>query len=241
MSTWSLPTLLSKLHDDIEHRLNTARAAIGHPTELGDGSEKVWIAFFEEYLPKRYQAAKATIVDSEGKFSQQIDVVIFDRQYTPFVWRFKDTNVIPAESVYAVFEAKQSLNAGMVAYAQEKAASVRQLHRTSLPIPHAGGTYAPKPLIPILGGVLAFESDWKPPLGGPLLKALQKDEDAGRLDIGCIASHGMFAYHPAEYRYSVTEKGKPATAFLLELIARLQASATVPMIDIRAYSRWLAT
>ena len=35
------------------------------------------------------------------------------------------------------------------------------------------------------------------------------------------------------------EKGKPATAFLLELIARLQATATVPMIDVRAYTRWL--
>jgi hypothetical protein len=33
---------------------------------------------------------------------------------------------------------------------------------------------------------------------------------------------------------------KPATAFLFELIARLQEQATVPMIDIRAYGRWLA-
>jgi len=32
---------------------------------------------------------------------------------------------------------------------------------------------------------------------------------------------------------------RPATAFLLELIARLQEQATVPMIDVRAYARWL--
>ena len=32
---------------------------------------------------------------------------------------------------------------------------------------------------------------------------------------------------------------KPATAFLFELIARLQSIATVPMIDIRAYAKWL--
>jgi hypothetical protein len=32
---------------------------------------------------------------------------------------------------------------------------------------------------------------------------------------------------------------EPATAFLLELIARLQGVATVPMIDVRAYERWL--
>jgi len=38
----------------------------------------------------------------------------------------------------------------------------------------------------------------------------------------------------------VTPQGKAATAFLLELIARLQDSATVPMIDVRAYAKWLA-
>jgi hypothetical protein len=36
------------------------------------------------------------------------------------------------------------------------------------------------------------------------------------------------------------EIGKAAAAFLLELIARLQVSGTVPMIDVRAYTRWLA-
>ncbi len=37
----------------------------------------------------------------------------------------------------------------------------------------------------------------------------------------------------------LTPQGKPPAAFLLELIARLQAIATVPMINIRAYARWL--
>jgi hypothetical protein len=62
----------------------------------------------------------------------------------------------------------------------------------------------------------------------------------GRLDIGCVAAHGMFTCD-ANGCYTVTPQGKAATAFLLELIARLQASATVPMIDVRAYARWLAS
>jgi hypothetical protein len=80
---------------------------------------------------------------------------------------FEGQKIIPAESVYGVFEAKQTLNAELVRYAREKCASVRKLHRTSLPIP-PGGTYDAKPLTPILGGVLSFESDWKPPLGDAL-------------------------------------------------------------------------
>ena len=35
--------------------------------------------------------------------------------------------------------------------------------------------------------------------------------------------------------HAIAPAGKPATAFLFELIARLQSSATVSMIDIRAY------
>ena len=108
-------------------------------------SENVWLDLLNTYLPKRYQAAKAHVVDSNGTFSDQIDVVVYDRQYSPFIFRYEEQTIIPAESVYAVFEAKQTLNKEHIEYAREKVASVRRLHRTSLPIPHAGGTYPPKP------------------------------------------------------------------------------------------------
>ena len=142
------------------------------PTTKGDASEKVWLELLQTYLPQRYQAANAHVVDSKGIFSDQIDVVIFDRQYSPFIFHYQDQTIIPAESVYAVFEAKQSINAEHVEYAQKKVASVRRLHRTSLPIPYAKGTYPPKPLIPILGGILTFESDWSPAFGQALSDAL---------------------------------------------------------------------
>ena len=137
-----------------------------------------------------------------------------------------------------MFEAKQSINAPMVAYAQEKIASVRKLHRTSLPIPYAGGTYPPKALTPILG-ILTFGSDWSPPLGDTMRAAFLAGDARGKLDLGCVASHGVFAYNDATAAYDVHESGKPATAFLFELIARLQATATAPMIDIHAYEAWL--
>src|SRR5882757_6436984 len=172
MSEWSLAVLLASLHEDIQQRLLTARKSFNHPGTKGDASENVWLDLFEKYLPKRYQAATAHIVDSLGNFSQQIDVVVFDRQYSPFIFNYEGQTIIPAESVYAVFEAKQTANAQLVAYAQEKVASVRRLHRTSLPIPYAKGVYPPKPLIPILGGILTFESEWSPCFGQPLQNAL---------------------------------------------------------------------
>lgn len=236
--TWSIQTLLSELHDDIQNRLARARRAFSHPGTKGDASESVWLELFETYLPQRYQATSAHVVDSDGTFSEQIDVVVFDRQYSPFIFNFQGQKVIPAESVYGVFEAKQSINAEQVAYARKKVASVRRLHRTSLPIPHAGGTYPAKPLQHIIGGLLTLESDWSPGLGEPLTNALATAGSDDRLDLGCVAAHGIFSCDD-DGCGTITPIGKPATAFLFELIARLQEKATVPMIDVRAYARWL--
>jgi hypothetical protein len=240
MADWSLTALLASLQDDIEGRLAIARKAFAHPVVKGDASEEVWLELLQTYLPQRYRAARAHVVDSTGKFSEQIDVLIFDRQYSPFIFKYEGQTIVPAESVYAAFEAKQVITAALVGYAQKKLASVRRLHRTSLPIPHAGGIYPAKPLGHILGGLLAFESDWIPGLGSSLLNALADCESDGRLDLGCVAAHGTFGCD-GHGTYTVVPEGKPATAFLFELIARLQTTATVPMIDIRAYAKWLAS
>jgi len=235
---WSLSQLLAGLHDDIEHKLRTARRSFEHPGTKGDASEEVWLELLNTYLPVRYRAASAHVVDSNRNFSDQIDVVVFDRQYSPFIFNFQGQTIIPAESVYAVFEAKQSINANQVQYAQHKIATVRQLHRTSLPIPYAGGTYPPKKPSHILGGLLTFQSDWRTGLGKHLVDALAVGKEVERLDLGCVAAHGIFGCD-AEGCYTFTPEGKPATSFLFELIARLQNTATVSMIDIRAYARWL--
>ena len=56
--------------------------ALSHPTDKGDNSEANWIEWFAKYLPKRYKAAKATIIDSQGNISDQIDLVLYDAQYS---------------------------------------------------------------------------------------------------------------------------------------------------------------
>jgi hypothetical protein len=58
---------------------------------------------------------------------------------------------VPAESVYAIIEVKQELSRTYIKYAGDKIKSVRCLKRTSVPIPHAGGTYKPKPPDRIIG------------------------------------------------------------------------------------------
>src|SRR5437879_2005593 len=99
MSKWSLSQVLAGLHDDIQNRLAIARQTFGHPGTKGDASERVWVELLQKYLPERYKAEKAHVVDSNGTFSDQIDVVVFDRQYSPFIFQYEGQIIIPAESV----------------------------------------------------------------------------------------------------------------------------------------------
>lgn len=231
--------IFNSFHELIEKELQTARCAFNHPVAKGDASESVWVSMLNEYLPQRYRVAKARAIDSTGNLSDQLDVVIFDRQYTPFIFTHKGQYIIPAESIYAVFEAKQKINADNVKYAMNKVKSVRKLIRTSLPIPTANGMAEPKEPHRIVGGLLSLESAWSPPFGKSLEKNLTKGKDSdGYLDLGCVASHGVFI-RQENNNYLIKSKGKPAASFLLELISQLQALATVPMINVRAYAKWL--
>lgn len=119
-----------RLQDTLEHRLRGDRL-IHHEGEKGAASEEGWRQMLADYLPKRYCVAKAFVIDSLGQQSQQLDLVIHDRQFSPFWFNQDKALYIPAESVYAVFEVKQTLDKSTVRYAGKKAASVRNLHRTS--------------------------------------------------------------------------------------------------------------
>jgi hypothetical protein len=239
MKIGKLPSLFQSMHQSVESALTNARESFDHPGTKGDASEKVWLRLLQQYLPERYCAESAQVIDSNNRVSDQIDIVVFDRQYTPFMFQMAGQYYVPAEAVYAVFEAKQSISASNVEYAMDKVRSVRGLHRTSLPIPHAGGVYEPKEPIHIFGGILTLDSDWNPSLGEPLRKALATDEDGGRLDIGCIAAKGYFCRDLPSNSYLFPTPSRVATAFLFRLIALLQSSATVPMIDVDAYMEWL--
>lgn len=233
-----LSKLLGNLHEKIAQELGSAHVH-SHPVSRGDASEQVWRKLLKKYLPRRYKVVRGKVIDSCSRVSEQIDVIVFDRQYTPLVFKREGQAFIPAESVYAVFEVKQTISAAHVRAAQEKVASVRCLHRTSLPIPHAGGTYSPKPLIHIYGGILALESDWTASLSeSSLRKYLSGVSDSKFLDLGCVAKGGHF-YTDGNGKHVIGDEEKAVTIFLFKLIAVLQSSGTVSMIDTEEYVRWL--
>lgn len=234
-SDWSLELVLEELHASVENDLHRARKTISHPTDKGDATESVWRELLNRHLPKRYEARKAHVVDSTGAFSDQIDIVILDRQYSPLIFEFHGTSIIPVESVYAVLEAKQLATAETVRYAQTKARSVRTLRRTSLPVTTIDGVRPAKQPQPILAGLLALSSEWKDGDHTALRRSLASADSTSRLDIGCIADRAYWTGNDTD-EMQIDDRPRAATRFLFELIATLQEVGTVPSLDARAYA-----
>lgn len=229
---------LQKLYRSSQSRmsaeLETARAQ-EHAPSSGAGAETAWISFLREHLPKRYAVDSAFVADCHGNRSDQIDIVIYDLQYTPRIVDHSGQLWLPAESIYAVFECKPCVS-GNVAYAGNKVASVRRLHRTSCAITHAGGTFPARALTHILGGVLADTSGWKADLPERLPAQLLELAEDERLDLGCCADGSAFdARYNDELLVEVSDPGMGLIFFLVTLMGRLQELGTVPAIDFSAY------
>lgn len=242
-----LETLFVQLQNRLGQRLGSDRVVFRHPTAKGDASEGSWRTMLGEHLPNRYQVDKAFVIAANGNQSDQIDLLIYDGQYTPLFYKTEDQNdqnnqrYVPAESVYAAFEVKPNLNRAHIQYAGAKIASVRKLDRTSADIIHAGGTHPKRTLFRILGGILCFESSWNPSFGIKLEEALESLAEDERLDLGCAVTGGAFdvTYSDSDIELQPRGPEKALVYFLLRLLGRLQSLGTAPAIDYDVYARAL--
>ena len=216
-------------------RLKLSQESLTHEGIKGEVNEKHFTEVLRRYLPERYKIASGIVIDATGKTSDQIDVVIYDRFYTPTLLDQQQHSFIPAESVYAVFEAKPKISKGNISYAAEKAESVRKLARSSTTIVNAGIAQEPRPLFPIVAGILAIETDWKEGLRAKAFRrhigALKRDQ---LLDCGFVVSGECFEY--TEDEILVTAGDNELAYFLFRLLHRLQSMGTVAAVNWSKYA-----
>lgn len=214
-----------------------------HQGTKGEATESSWIDLLREYLPNRYAIERAMVVDSNGEASQQIDIVIFDRQYTPFVINFEGLVYIPAESVYAVFEVKQDISKEHVEYTSGKIQSVRRLLRTSALITDHTGQKRQKKLFEIPAGILTLSSSWKPGLGNAFEEAVKHSwsTEYARIHLGCVLSEGGFRVVNENDQLTIEKSDSDASLmyFLMSLFKTLQPLGTVPAVDMNEYLKWI--
>ncbi len=82
----------------------------GNIKSSGDEVEDLIREKISLFLPEKYLVKQGHIVNSEGKVSNQLDIIIFDRLSTPKFFESKDNTVFyPIESVLAIGEIKKTL------------------------------------------------------------------------------------------------------------------------------------
>src|SRR4029077_2415490 len=87
---------------EIQLKLRRAAQSIAHSGTQGSVTEDHWIDVFRAYLPNRYEVASGFVIHQRGGRSQQMDIVIFDRHFTPTLLDQQKHRYIPAEAVYGV-------------------------------------------------------------------------------------------------------------------------------------------
>lgn len=265
-SSISIRDLFNGLQKQMEAQLNTNRDNIFHSGTKGDSLENVWIEWLKKYMPNRYCIDKAIVIDSHGRLSDQIDLVIYDQQYTPFVFTQNGVHYIPAEGVYAVFEVKPDLKGSIMSdkksmsyieYAGRKIESVRVLKRTSAKIIDRGESRPPRSLTKIIGGILTSVNSYS---NISTIKAhINSLAELKTIDMGCVVEYGSFYidYEGAEdkdtldlnrriteyyktrvvNRITFSERENSLVTFFLQLSRYLQQTVgTVAAIDFSAYA-----
>ncbi len=227
--------------EELMAALRTGKRNAGHSGVQGEGTETHWHELLGDILPARYQATRVFVVDSRGSQSEQIDLAIIDRHFSPLFWEWGGHRYVPIESVYAIFEVKPEINREYVLYAGKKIASVRSLHRTSASFGWALGTMPSRELPPILGGFLAGASGWATTFGDPFRKALSDIEQGGEIDLGCVLGDGSFEILAGSDAGEVlaSDPNRALVSFTLTLLKRLQGIGSAPAIDYDAYANWV--
>ncbi|MCF8276154.1 MAG: hypothetical protein K9J17_05410 [Flavobacteriales bacterium] len=242
MGKLDIKQLFLGLQREMIAEMQTIRENIDHAPTMGDGSESVWATWLRTNLPNRYNVDKAIVIDHEGNQSEAIDVVIYDQQYTPFVLSKNSVKLIPAESVYAVFEAKQDIDKAHILYAGGKAKTVRSLKRTSAKVVDKGVVKDAPVLFTIMAGILTLGNGWKKSLPDNTFfsNAMGELKSGEELNLGCVLMGSSFdaKYNPSlEIKFSTEEES--LIFFFLRLTEELQKLGTVRPIDLRAYSQAL--
>lgn len=198
MNRIDLKYLFRGLQEQMKCSLAINREFIPHSGSKGDALENTWIEWLRNYLPSRYSVDKAFVIDSNGQLSEQIDIVIYDCWFTPFVFSQNGMKYIPAEGVYAVFEVKPDIKGSVkkmsyIEYASKKIESVRKLKRTSTSMINSGHTVPARPLTKIIGGILCSTNSYTHQDDNKTIKSHLSDlKGFGGIDCGCIIDYGSF-------------------------------------------------
>ena len=165
MSAWSLPRA-------------AGGPARGYPAATANGSEELRPSWHEGRCQRKRLARiasdlpAATLSGGDGprrgqqrRVQRQIDVVVFDRQYSPFIFHYQgpDDRAGGERLCCIRGQAIDQCGASGIRSGQGRKRPAPPSHQFAYPL--CEGDISSQTIDPILGGLLTFESDWTPAFG----------------------------------------------------------------------------
>jgi hypothetical protein len=99
--------------------------------DRGTFREGIIRQFLRPFLPDCYGISAGEVFDSDGGQSAQVDIVIYDALFSTVLFRDRDVQLFPAESVFGSIEIKSRLDSHELQSACDNIASLKQLNRQS--------------------------------------------------------------------------------------------------------------
>lgn len=105
--------------------------SVAHPPKSGEAREEALKKILEKYLPQRVGIDSGFVIDTQGRESKQIDIVIYDKNNATF-FEVNEIKYFPCEVVIAVGEVKSNIDSRKkLEDAFNKIKSVKELDRSN--------------------------------------------------------------------------------------------------------------
>jgi len=152
---------------------------VTHQGERGRENEAALARVLEAFVPRRYGIGSGLLIDTEGRYSRQTDLVVFEQSDEPAILAQTTQLLFPVENALAAIEVKTTLRNDDIEDCHTKQLSVRQL------VPrreHSDGTSHP------LFVVLAYTAAASPQTVATTFAEGSAD---GLPDLVCVLSQGL--------------------------------------------------
>ncbi|MCC5918817.1 MAG: hypothetical protein JJU02_15970 [Cryomorphaceae bacterium] len=100
-----------QLEQSITRQLNLK--VDNHHLTAGLNREKIWLELFRQIIPMKFAIRQGVfLMDSSGNVSKEVDIAVFDEQFTPYIFKYGNIHFIPIEAVSVVIQCKsKTINA----------------------------------------------------------------------------------------------------------------------------------
>ena len=111
----------------LQAEVDTFNRLIEHQAEKGRENELSLAHVIEGLIPRKFGVGTGLLIDAKGRYSKQIDIVVYDQADEPALMAQTNQTLFPVENVRLCIEVKTSVGKDEIEDAQEKYESILNL------------------------------------------------------------------------------------------------------------------